>query len=273
VPNRPAPTNNDDWLQALGARMRQTELDAVVEPDAAGASAVAFSDAAAERIAARILAQSAAASSTAQATTPESTAAAAGPETAQFQRSASNVVPISSARNARSDLRTQPRRATRLLWALVPMAAAAALLLTINRRTDPLLPAYELAVVAANSHRADPAPNNGTSSAKLDADGDFEWLARPATPAHDVVAHAVLLRDGKAAPWQVRTEISVDGAVRLNGTCKQLFPDTTTGAHYTIVVILATRSALPSMDQATTIASRTAPAPAAVRVLRANVHF
>lgn len=160
-------------------------------------------------------------------------------------------------------------RPWRFSWVAAPLAAAAAVALWVGTRpAADTLPAYELDVVRAKSSRA-PGEARDTE-VTLDPDGDLELVARPATPAPDVAARAVLVRDGTARPWAAPIDVSSEGAVRIAGANKALFPETR--GTWEIVVLVAKKDALPSEPEAARVAVGPRPAPP-LRSVRAKVRF
>jgi hypothetical protein len=161
-------------------------------------------------------------------------------------------------------------RPWRFAWVGAPLAAAAAAiaLWVGTRPAADALPAYELDVVRAKTSRA---PGEAREAeVTLDPDGDLELVARPATPAPDIGARAVLVRDGAARPWAAPIDVSSEGAVRIAGANKALFPETR--GTWEIVVLVAKKDALPSEAEAARVAVGPPPAPP-LRSVRAKVRF
>jgi hypothetical protein len=105
----------------------------------------------------------------------------------------------------------------------------------------------------------------------LDPEGDVELVARPAAPARGIGARTVIVREGAARPWHPPLEISDEGAVRIAGRTKALFP--ATEGLYDLVVVVGKEASLPNEDEAVRIATGTLSEGPRFRVLRARVRF
>lgn len=163
-------------------------------------------------------------------------------------------------------------RPARFWWAAGPVAAAAAVVLWASTRgPGDAMPSYDLSVVGAKASRATPGPERTVTTAEvlLDPSGDFELVARPAAPTPNVGARAVLVREGAARPWAALIDVSSEGAIRITGTTRSLFPETR--GSYEIVVLIARSGALPSDAEATRMATSTTPS--SLREVRARVRF
>jgi hypothetical protein len=250
------PTDEDAWLKVLGARVREERDEAT--PD--GEDGVPpFDDAAADRIAELLLG-----GKTEAKTTPVDT------EAPPVLSQPASAPPLEGKGADANDAPDHVVRPGRFWWAIAPFAAAAAILLGVALRPESsTLPAYEMSVIAAKAHRSDPSAS--PTDVTLDADGDLELVARPKTPSTGIAARAVLLRDGSAVAWAAPIEVSSDGAVRIVGATKRLFPETK--GRYTIVLVLADPARLPSAEVASRIAVGAEKPEASVRVLRAEVRF
>lgn len=162
----------------------------------------------------------------------------------------------------------RPARWQRLL---APLAVAAAVAIAFaSRSSSDELPGYELSVSSAKALRADPAAAPA-GEITLDPDGEIDLVARPSSDARGVAARAILVRDGVAKPWAAPLQVSSEGAIRVTGSTKSLFPETN-GAYEIVVLLAQPARALPSEAQAVRIASG-AEAPRAVRVVRARIRF
>ena len=251
------PTDEDAWLKVLGARVREEREEAA--PD--GEDGVPpFDDAAADRIAELLLGGKA-----------ERKEAPVEPEVAPPALAQPASVPPLEGKGANAnDAPDHVVRPGRFWWAIAPFAAAAAILLGVALRPESsTLPAYEMSVVAAKAQRSDPSAS--PADVTLDADGDLELVARPKTPSTGIAARAVLLRYESATAWAAPIEVSADGAVRIVGASKRLFPETK--GRYTIVLLVADPARLPSAEVASRIAVGAEKPDASVRVLRAEVRF
>lgn len=156
-------------------------------------------------------------------------------------------------------------------WLAAPLAAAAAVVLFVATRGEREgLPGYEVAVVSAADVRDPsraPAPSREVT---LDPDGELELVARPAQPTAGVVARAVLVDDGRAVPWHVPIDVSPQGAVRIAGRTRALFPDVT--RTHDVAVVVGRSASLRSDEDAVKIAESAANA-ADSRVLRVRIRF
>jgi DNA-directed RNA polymerase specialized sigma24 family protein len=164
----------------------------------------------------------------------------------------------------------------RWLIAAVPLAAAAvALVLFVTTRGPsvvPLAPAYELSLVSVKGTRDPSSAKVGDADYVLDPSAELELVARPAAPVKDAHARAFLVRSGEVKPWLVPLQMSDEGAVRITGMTRVLFP--TTSEPYDIVIFVAAGDVLPSDADAQVIASGAKPAPdAKYRVVRGHIRF
>jgi hypothetical protein len=250
------PKDEDAWLKVLGARVREERDESA--PD--GEDGVPpFDDAAADRIAELLLG-----GKTEAKATPVETQVA--PPVLSQPASA----PPLEGKGADANAPDHVVRPGRFWWAIAPFAAAAAILLGVALRPESsTLPAYEMSVIAAKAQRSDPSAS--PTDVTLDANGDLELVARPKTPSSGIAARAVLVRDGSAMAWAAPIEVSSDGAVRIVGATKRLFPETK--GRYTIVLLLADPARLPSAEVASRIAVGAEKPNASVHVLRAEVLF
>ena len=260
-----SPSSHDDdaLLRALGAHERDDRAASdEASSDASGGRVPAFDDAMAERIAAKILAAPPSAAGSASASASVSASGTSKSE------APSNVVALEPKPRSGAPLsRPLPRR---FFFVMGPIAAAAAILLVLAMKpADTLLPGYEMSVVAAKTTRSD--PNAPTAETVLDPAGDFELVARPAVPSPRVTVRALLVREGKAAPWNVPTDVSPDGAVRIVGKNSDLFENPRGRA--TVVLLLASGARQPSIAEARNIAEGKRAPDAALRVVRADLRF
>ncbi len=246
--------DNDDFalLKQLGARAREQRAEPLAP--AGGEAAPALDAAAEERIAARLS------------------------ERVRDSLTHDHIAPRSSRRPG-PEVVVRPRR-----WMLpaiaAPLAAAAAVVLFVATRGSSSIaapPAYEMTLVSVNDVRDPTSAKLTASEFLLDPDGELELLARPVAPVKDARARAFLVRSGDtrpsdAKPWLVPLQVSDDGAVRVTGMTRLLFP--TTNEPYDIVFFIASGDVLPSDADARGIASGREPAPnAKYRVIRGHVRF
>ncbi|HVJ88673.1 MAG TPA: hypothetical protein VM580_02650, partial [Labilithrix sp.] len=123
-------------------------------------------------------------------------------------------------------------------------------------------------VVSAKASRAPETTPSTDLEALLDPNGEFELVARPATPTAGVTARAVLVQGGTPRPWTPPIDVSTEGAVRIYGPTKSLFPETR-GA-YEIVVLVGRKGTLPSESEAALATAETHPS---LQVIRTRVRF
>lgn len=235
-------SDDDAILKKLGARVREERAEA--EPEGVPPFDAAFAD----RITAKLLAGSA-----------EARAVPPGRSVAR-----------SAARNA------TVARPARFRWAYAPLSVAAAALLWFGTRgpaSSGDLPTFELSAVSVKEQRSAPEPVAATDIA-LDAEGDFEILARPKVASSEPLAvRGYLVRDGAVSPWTPTFAFSEEGTVRASGRVRDHFPETGVKADYEIVLLVARRGALPEDARSSRIVIGTESAPSGLRVVRGHVHF
>jgi hypothetical protein len=165
-------------------------------------------------------------------------------------------------------------RAMRWLYAAMPLAAAAVILLYFVMRgpSATTVPAYEISLVSSSEMRA-PEPSKLGAEVVLDPEGELELVARPAAPVKGARARAFLTRTGDTTPWAVPLDVSDQGAVRISGATRTLFPATT--GTYGIAILVGNSNEMPSDGEARKLASELA-APSNsgnYRLVRAQVRF
>ncbi|MDB5220374.1 MAG: polymerase, sigma-24 subunit, subfamily [Myxococcaceae bacterium] len=248
---QPSAITDDDFaiLLQLGARAREQRADGV---DRAGAAAVpALGAAAEERIAARLL-----------------------------ERVRDSLThDLAAPRSSKPAVARSSRRWIIPTLAALLLAALAVRLFVVPRGSSAIVapPAYTMTLVSVNDNR-DPASAKVTETDfALDPDGELELMARPTAPVKDVHARAYLVRSGSSnaadvKPWLVPLQVSDDGAVRITGMTRLLFP--TTNEPYDIVMFVAAGDVLPSdVDARGVASSAAAPEAAKYRVIRGHVRF
>jgi hypothetical protein len=162
----------------------------------------------------------------------------------------------------------------RWMFAAAPLAAAAALIVFVATRGTSIAatPAYEMSLVSVAGMRDPASAKVDPANFVLDPAGELELLARPALPVKDAHARAFLVRSGDVKPWLAPLQMSDEGAVRITGMTRLLFPTTT--EPYDVVLFVAAADVLPSDDVARRIALGAEPAAGAkYRVIRAHVTF
>jgi hypothetical protein len=224
--------DDDNILKQLGARVREERASAAPVDDAIPA----FDAAADERIVAKILAQ---------------------------KEARANVVA----------LRPRARAGARWLYAAAPLAAAAAMVLFIATRGSSIAapPAYEMSLVSVNDLRDPTSAKTNASEFTVDPDGELELVARPATPVKNARARAFLVRSGDVKPWLVPLQVSDEGAIRVTGMTRLLFPSTK--EPYDVVIFVAVGESLPSEAEAEKLAAAATATDAKFRVIRAHIRF
>jgi hypothetical protein len=168
-------------------------------------------------------------------------------------------------------LASTPREAPRWRRAAMlggPLALAAAIALWVGTRSpaEDTIPPYELSMVSLASSRAVPAARDQLE-VLVDPRGDFELVARPASPTPGVSARALL----DDAAWGAPIDVSQEGSVRIAGTVSALFGDGRQERRVTLIV--APAADLPSEAAAVGISRGEIGAPTTTRVLRARVKF
>lgn len=163
-----------------------------------------------------------------------------------------------------------------LRWMIVavPLVAGAALVLFVATRGSSVVapPAYEMSLVSVNGMRDPSSAKVSDADFLLDPSGELELVARPAAPVKNAHARAFLLRSGDVKPWLVPLQMSDEGAVRITGMTRLLFP--TTNDPYDVVIFVAAGDFLPSDADAQHLASGAEPAPdAKYRVVRGHIRF
>lgn len=165
-------------------------------------------------------------------------------------------------------------RSLRWLAAAAPLAAAVALVLFVTTRGASIAapPAYEMSLVSVNGTRDPASAKAGATDFVLDPAGELELVARPVAPVKDAHARAFIAHSGDVKPWLVPLQISDEGAVRITGMTRVLFP--TTSEPYDVVIFVAAGDVLPSDAEAHRVALGAEPAPSAkYRVIRGHVRF
>lgn len=153
-------------------------------------------------------------------------------------------------------------RKGRVVVPLAFAAAAAALFFVWPRQRD--LPTYAFELSGNVAEVRSDGPKVVEQRAKLHKEATLQIVLRPASPVSNVHVAAVLVRNGAARAWTPPTEISADGAVRIVGPVRTLFPDT--DAPWEILV--AVGESVPG----DVVAAAKDP-PRGVRIVRAVVEF
>jgi hypothetical protein len=114
------------------------------------------------------------------------------------------------------------------------------------------VPAYEIALLGGEqTTRADPAPADPRSAVLLGPGSSLEILLRPATPEQKPIAvRGFLIRDERARLWEIKPDVSPDGAVRIAGERERLFANMPAGS-YEIVIAVGRPGALPNANAVT----------------------
>jgi len=163
---------------------------------------------------------------------------------------------VRSLASRKSEARVVPLRPRRLVPALLVAAAlAAAAGFAFFRVAGPApLPAYAM-LVQGGDQAVRSEPNVvGEQPIRLGPGARLALTLRPATRVEgEVAVEAYLVRGGKARRWDVRTEVSADGAAHLRGDRASLFKDEPLG-EVEIVMVVGRPGAMPADFEA---ASRT----------------
>ena len=211
---------DEELLRGLAQAARDAERPPIEAPE--------LSDEARERIAASILGRAS------LRIDADATSGAAS--------SASTTKAILEERRSISDGTTAKPRG-RLVFLFAPLAAAAAVLVYLGMRPAGDLPQY--AVTLSSSVQTDRAAAPvQTDEVVLQPDAWFEMVARPAQPTAELSAHAVILRDGTKLVFNGDVDVSEEGAVRLSGQARNVFPETV--GTYEIVLTITRRGASDS---------------------------
>jgi hypothetical protein len=115
-------------------------------------------------------------------------------------------------------------RSGRLLVFAFAAAAAIALFFLIPKKHD--LPRYAFELSGNVAEVRAEGPKVVEQHATLHRDATLNIVLRPDTAVANVKATAVLKRNGQPQAWSPPMEISNDGAVRIVGPVKTVFPDT-----------------------------------------------
>lgn len=254
--------DDDELLRKLGARVREERDEGELPPGVAP-----FDDAFADRLASRLLAP-----------------AESKKDDKAANATDAKVIPIASAKaKATSDASEgTSKKPSPFRWgaAIVPLAAAAAIGAVwigggFGGGAGGAMPGYDVAITGSKSMRADPSakPTNPDAPIAVDPKGDFELVARPAVPTSGVAARALLVCGGAPpAPWAAPIDISSEGAVRIQGTTRALFPNPR-GECDIVLLVAKSAATLPSDEDATRIATSPSGSSANVRSVRARVRF
>ncbi|WP_437756332.1 hypothetical protein [Sorangium sp. So ce1389] len=197
--------------------------------------------------------------------TPEAAAAPPPPPTAPGTQvaGAGEVRPLQVKRGAPAATK---RRAPAVLAATGVLAAAAALLLVFrlappriqdqgsgpvapsSAQSFPPVPPYAVAVSGGDqTMRAAPdaAPEDGQATS-IGPGSRLEITLRPATRVEGPLeVRAFLIRDGEARPWDVKVELSSQGAARIAGDSEALFQGVPAG-RFQIALAIGRPGSLPA---------------------------
>jgi hypothetical protein len=105
------------------------------------------------------------------------------------------------------------------------LAAAAAFALIVHSTSPEPLPAYAMVVTGGElEDRSDDGKPAQTEVIRLGPGSSLELTLRPAVRASgEVAVQGYLIRNGQARRWDVRAEISKEGAIRIQGDRESLF--------------------------------------------------
>lgn len=149
----------------------------------------------------------------------------------------------------------RPLRPAWVRWSPLVAAAAAAAVFFVWPRGRDALPLYTFEISGNVAQLRADGPQVVEARAKLHKEATLEIVLRPETKAAGPIAvRAALVRDGKASPWSPPVDVSEDGAVRIVGPVKALFPDL--DRPWEIVIAIGPEGELPRDAAALLAASR-----------------
>lgn len=155
-------------------------------------------------------------------------------------------------------------------YAPLAAAAAAAALFFAWPRGHEALPAYTFELSGNVAQVRADGPKVAIAHAKLHKEATLEIVLRPADKVKEkVVVAAALVRSGKATAWTPTTAISDDGAVRIVGPVRTLFPDV--DAPWEIVLAIGPAAALPTSPGA--LLSAASDGKPGIRIVRGTIEF
>jgi hypothetical protein len=149
----------------------------------------------------------------------------------------------------------EPKRKWVPVVAALALAAGLALFVTLRRDSstelalgDPV-PSYEMALVGGErSDRAAPAQADPQAPIVLGPGSSLEILLRPATPYRKPIAvRGFLVQNGRAQSWEIKPDISADGAVRIAGERETLFANVAPGP-WEVVIAVGPPGAVPGIE-------------------------
>jgi hypothetical protein len=143
-------------------------------------------------------------------------------------------------------------------WAPVvaALALAAGVALFVMLRESPTevalgdpIPRYEIALVGGElATRADPGAPAEAIPVVLGPGSSLEIVLRPATPYREpIAARGFLIQNGRAQAWEIKPDISPDGAVRIAGERETLFANVAPGP-WEIAIAVGPSGALPDAE-------------------------
>lgn len=155
-------------------------------------------------------------------------------------------------------------------WTPVLAAAAALIAFFSWPRSHEALPVYAFELSGNVAELRADGPQVAYAKARLHKEATLEIVLRPADKVSEKLAvRAALVRGDKALPWSPPITISDEGAVRIVGPVKSLFPDL--AAPWDIVVAIGPESALPSTAEA--LLAATTKGASGCRLVRGTVEF
>lgn len=177
---------------------------------------------------------------------------------APANRSSGSVVPMAVARR-------------RMMWALLPVAAAAGLSLWLMRppARGPLAE-YTLQILGGEaSTRAEPSKNTEASLPTIGPGSRLSFVLRPSREAVvPLAARAWLARNGELRPWAVVPEVSEAGAVRIAGTWESLGLAALEPGEWDALIVVSTPDHLPGESEIHATLDDSPPADAPWRMQR-----
>lgn len=233
----------DALLGRLGELAREERLDARLEALAAGTLSPADHAA---------LVQEAAADPELAAAIEAFTPLGDAAQSRIADRLLSQVIPKASSAKSVEGARVLPfrRPLARVLLAVVPLAAAAALAFFLLRPEAPVgapVPGYGLTIEGGEKALRSDTPAEGPP--RLLPETRLRLVLTPATPTEGAVGvRAWKVRQGQAEPWAVAAQVAPNGAARVEGTARTLGLAELPPGRATLVLAIGREASLPPVD-------------------------
>jgi hypothetical protein len=145
----------------------------------------------------------------------------------------------------------RPKRLVAALLVAAAIAAAAALLLRASGGAPEPMPAYAMVVAGGDEQqRSDPPVGSQSEPIRIGPTSEIQITLRPRTRVTGpVVVEGYLLRSGRVQRWNVRADISPEGAIRITGEKQSLFRDEPAG-EIEIALVIGRPGAMPPDPEA-----------------------